>query len=258
MNYETLIAEQEDNIGIITLNRPPTNPINATVLDDLDAVLTEWERDKVVRAVIITGAGEKGFSAGFDLKTAGTAEGEKTVARGPEVFSHIEKYPKPVIAAINGYALGGGCELAMSCHLRIMVNAERAVIGQPEIDLGIIPGWGGTQRLPRLVGKTRALEMLLFGTRINVSEALSIGLITRVSQPGQLMDDAKGIARTLAKKAPIAVQIILDAVTRGLEVPIDQGLRIEREGSQRVEKTKDAMEGMTAFIQKREPVFTGE
>ena len=258
MSYENLIVEREDNIGIITLNRPPANPINMGVLDELDAVLTEWEKDKRVRAIIITGAGDKGFSAGFDLKTAGTPEGEKAVEQGQEVFSHIEKCPKPVIAAINGYALGGGCELAMSCHLKIMVNSERAVIGQPEIDRGIIPGWGGTQRLPRLVGKTIALEMLLLGTRINAPEALSIGLITRLSQPGQVMDDAKELARILAKKAPIAVQIILDAVTRGLDVSIDQGLKIEREGSRRVEKTRDAIEGMTAFIQKREPVFTGE
>jgi len=258
MSYENLIVEREDNIGIITLNRPPANPINMGVLDELDAVLTEWEKDKRVRAIIITGAGDKGFSAGFDLKTAGTPEGEKAVAQGQEVFSHIEKCPKPVIAAINGYALGGGCELAMSCHLKIMVNSERAVIGQPEIDRGIIPGWGGTQRLPRLVGKTRALEMLLLGTRINAPEALSIGLITRLSQPGQVIDDAKELARILAKKAPIAVQIILDAVTRGLDVSIDQGLKIEREGSRRGEKTRDAIEGMTAFIQKREPVFTGE
>jgi enoyl-CoA hydratase/carnithine racemase len=258
MSYENLIVEREDNIGIITLNRPPANPINMGVLDELDAVLTEWEKDKRVRAIIITGAGDKGFSAGFDLKTAGTPEGEKAVAQGQEVFSHIEKCPKPVIAAINGYALGGGCELAMSCHLKIMVNSERAVIGQPEIDRGIISGWGGTQRLPRLVGKTRALEMLLLGTRIKAPEALSIGLITRLSQPGQVMDDAKELARILTKKAPIAVQIILDAVTRGLDVSIDQGLKIEREGSRRVEKTRDAIEGMTAFIQKREPVFTGE
>lgn len=258
MTYENLIVEREDNVGTITLNRPPANPINVSVLDELDAVLTEWEKDKAVRVIIVTGAGDRGFSAGFDVKTAGTPEGEKAVAQGQEVFRHIEMYPKPVIAAINGYALGGGCELAMSCHLRIMVNSERVVIGQTEIGLGIIPGWGGTQRLPRLVGKTRALEMLLLGTRINAPEALRIGLVTRISQPGQVMDDAKELARTLAKKAPIAVQIILDAVTRGIEVTIDQGLKIEREGSRRVEKTKDAMEGMTAFIQKREPVFTGE
>jgi len=258
MAYVNLIVEREENIGIITLNRPPANPINLAVLNELDEVLTKWEKDTAVRAIIITGAGERGFSAGFDLKTAGTPEGEKSMSRGQEVFSHIEKYPKPVIAAINGFALGGGCELAMSCHFRIMLNSGQVVMGQPEIDRGIIPGWGGTQRLPRLVGKTKALEMLLLGTRVNAPEALNIGLITRVSQPGQLMNDAKELARALAKKAPIAVQIILDAVTRGLETTTDQGVKIELEGSQRVSKTKDAMEGAIAFIQKREAVFTGE
>jgi len=258
MAYENLIVEQEGNVGIITLNRPPANPINLAVLNELDDVFSEWEKDKTVRAVIITGAGERGFSAGFDLKTAGTPDGEKAMSRGQEVFSHIEKCPKPVIAAINGFALGGGCELAMSCHFRIMANSEKVVMGQPEIDRGIIPGWGGTQRLPRLVGKTKALEMLLLGTRVNAPEALSIGLITRVSQPDELMTDAKELASTLAKKAPVAMRVILDAVTRGLETTTDQGVKIELEGSQRVSKTKDAMEGAIAFIEKREAVFTGE
>jgi enoyl-CoA hydratase/carnithine racemase len=258
MAYENIIVEREDNIGIIALNRPPANPINLAVLDELDAVLTEWEKDKAVRAIIITGAGEKVFSAGFDVKTIGTLDGEKAAVRGRQVFKHIEGYPKPVIAAINGIAFGGGSELAMSCHFRIMVNSERVAIGQTEIDLGIIPGWGGSQRLPRLVGKAKAIEMLLLGTRISASEALSIGLITRMSQPGQLMDDAKELAKTLAKKAPITVQIILDIVTRGIETTTDQGLKIEEEGWNRVGKTKDAKEGIKAFIEKREPVFTGE
>lgn len=258
MAYANLIVQREENVGIITLNRPPANPINLSLLNELDQVLSEWEKDKTVRAVIITGAGEKGFSAGFDLKTAGTPDGEKAMSRGQEVFSRIEKYPKPVIAAINGFALGGGCELAMACHFRIMLNSEHVVMGQPEINVGIIPGWGGTQRLPRLVGKTKALEMLLLATRVQAPEALSIGLVTRISQPGQLMNDARELARTLAKKAPIAVQIILDAVTRGLETTTEEGLKIELAGSQRVSKTKDAMEGAIAFIQKREPVFTGE
>ena len=258
MAYANLIVEREENVGIITLNRPPANPINFTVLNELDAVLTEWEKDKAMRAIIITGAGERGFSAGFDLKTAGTPDGEKAMSRGQEVFSRIEKYHKPVIAAINGFALGGGCELAMACHFRIMLNSEQVTMGQPEIDRGIIPGWGGTQRLPRLVGKTKGLEMLLLGTRVNAPEALKIGLVTRVSQPGQLMNDAKELAKALAKKAPIAMEIILDAVTRGLEVSTDEGVKIELEGSQRVSKTKDAMEGAMAFIEKREPVYKGE
>jgi enoyl-CoA hydratase/carnithine racemase len=258
MAYENLIVQQEENTGIITLNRPPANPINFAVLKELDDVFTKWERDKAVRAIIITGAGERGFSAGFDLKTAGTPDGEKAMSQGQVVFSRIEKYPKPVIAAINGFALGGGCELAMACHFRLMLNSQQVVMGQPEIDRGIIPGWGGTQRLPRLVGKTKAFEMLLLGTRVSAPEALSIGLVTRISQPGQLMNDAKELARTLAKKAPIAMQIILDAVTRGLETTTDQGVKMELEGSQRVSKTKDAMEGAIAFIEKREPVFKGE
>jgi enoyl-CoA hydratase/carnithine racemase len=258
MAYENLVVEQDESVGMITLNRPPANPINLTVLNELDDVLTKWEKDKAVRAVIITGAGERGFSAGFDLKTAGTPDGEKAMSRGQEVFSRIEKYAKPVIAAINGFALGGGCELSMACHFRVMLDSQQVVMGQPEIDRGIIPGWGGTQRLPRLVGKTKALEMLLLGTRVNAPEALSIGLVTRVSQPGQLMSDAKELAKALAKKAPIAMQIILDAVTRGLETTTDQGVKIELEGSQRVSKTKDAMEGAMAFIEKREPVYKGE
>jgi len=258
MAYENLIVEREGNIGIITLNRPPANPINITVLDELDAALSELEQDKAIRALIITGAGEKGFSAGFDIKSAALPGGEKAFSRGQEVFSRIEKCPKPVIAAINGFALGGGCELSMACHFRIMVDSERAVIGQPEIDLGIIPGWGGTQRLPRLVGKTKALEMLLIGTRIRAAEALSIGLVTKVSKPEELMKDAKELAKILAKKAPIAMQTILDAVTRGLEMTLDEGLKIELQGMQRVGKTKDAMEGMIAFVEKREAVFTGE
>jgi enoyl-CoA hydratase/carnithine racemase len=258
MAYQNLIVGQEENVGIITLNRPPANPINLAVLNELDDVLTRWESDKAVRAIIITGAGERGFSAGFDLKTAGTPDGEKAMPRGQEVFNHIERYPKPIVAAINGFALGGGCELAMACHFRVMLDSERVVMGQPEIDRGIIPGWGGTQRLPRLIGKTRALEMLLLGTTVRAPQALSIGLVTRVSQPGQLMNDAKELAKTLAKKAPIAVQIILDAVTRGLNTSLEEGLKIELEGSRRVSKTKDAVEGAMAFIEKREPVFTGE
>ncbi|MGQ9546734.1 MAG: enoyl-CoA hydratase/isomerase family protein [Dehalococcoidia bacterium] len=259
MAYENIIVEREDNIGVIALNRPPANAINLALLDEINAVLTEWEKDKQVRAIIITSANEKIFAAGYDVKTVGTPDGEKGAIRGREVFRRIETYPKPVIAALNGSAFGGGCELAMSCHFRIMANSERVTIGQPEIDLGIIPGWGGTQRLPRLVGKTKALEMLLLGTRITAPEALRIGLITRMSQPGQVMNDAKELARALAKKAPIAAQIILDAVTRGLETTLEQGLKIEQQGWQRVEKTRDAKEGIKAFIEKREPpVFVGE
>ena len=258
MAYETLVVEREENIGIIKLNRPPANPINITVLDELEAALNEFAKDKATRALIITGAGEKSFSAGFDVKTGGTPEGEKAMTKGQVVFSQIEKYPKPVIAVINGFALGGGCELSMACHFRIIADSENVFMGQPEINLGIIPGWGGTQRLPRLVGKTKALEMLLLATRVGAAEALNIGLVTKVSKPEELMKDAKELAKTLAKRAPIAMEVILDAVTRGLETTTDEGIKIELAGSQRVAKSKDAMEGMLAFVEKREPNFTGE
>ena len=258
MAYENLIVERDENIAVITLNRPPANPINLGLLDELEAALNEFGKDKAIRALIITGAGERSFSAGFDVKTGGTPEGTKAMDKGQVVFSQIEKYPKPVIAAINGFALGGGCELSMACHFRIIADSEKVFMGQPEINLGIIPGWGGTQRLPRLVGKTKALEMLLLATRVGAAEALRIGLATKVSKPEELMKDAKELAKALAKKAPIAMQIILDAVTRGLETTTDEGIKIELAGSQRVAKTKDAMEGMIAFIQKREPVYTGE
>jgi enoyl-CoA hydratase/carnithine racemase len=263
MAYETITLEREDNVGIITLNRPPANPINSTLLSELNQALTEFKADKAIRALIITGAGDRFFSAGFDIKSAfgpDAARGGTAGPTGQEVFFNIEKFPKPVIAAINGYAGGGGCELAMSCHFRMMADAERAVIGQPEIDRGIIPGWGGTQRLPRLVGKTRALEMLLLGQdkMIRAPEALEIGLINKVSRPGEVMNDAKELAKKLAKKAPIAMSIILDCVMRGLETTIEQGIKIEAEGSSRVGQTKDAQEGMMAFVQKREPVYKGE
>jgi enoyl-CoA hydratase/carnithine racemase len=143
MAYQNLIVEREDNIGIISLNRPPANAINLALLDELDAVLTGWEKDKAVRAIIITSASDKIFSAGYDVKTVGTPDGEKGAAKGRQVFRRIETYPKPVIAAVNSSAFGGGCELAMACHFRIMADSERVTIGQPEIDLGIIPGWGG-------------------------------------------------------------------------------------------------------------------
>jgi len=262
MAYETIIVEHEDNVGIITLNRPPANPINSTLLSELNQALTEFKGDKAIRALIITGAGDRFFSAGFDIKSAVGPGGGGGPAgpSGQEVFFNIERFPKPVIAAINGYAGGGGCELAMSCHFRIMVDAERAVMGQPEIDRGIIPGWGGTQRLPRLVGKTRALEMLLLGQEkmIRAPEALEIGLISKVSNPGEAMNDAKELAERLAKKAPIAMSIILDCVMRGLETTLEEGIKIEAEGSRRVGQTKDAQEGMMAFVQKREPVYKGE
>jgi len=256
MAYETIIVEKEGNIGIITLNRPPANSVNFALLKDLDRALDQFEEDKEVRALIITGAGEKGFSAGFDVTEA--ARAAEIGNTGRAVFSRIERYPKPVVAAINGYALGGGCELTMACHFRVMVSTEKAKIGCPEVNLGIIPGWGGTQRLPRLIGKTRAMDMLVFGKRINAPEALNIGLINTVSQPGELMNDAKDLAHRLAKQAPLAVKAILESVTLGLETTLEEGLKVEGKNLNMVSSSKDAIEGITAFLEKREAQFKGE
>ena len=256
MAYETLIVEKEGNIGIITLNRPPANSVNFALLKDLDRALDQFEDDKEVRALIITGAGEKGFSAGFDVTEA--ARAAEIGNTGRAVFSRIERYPKPVVAAINGYALGGGCELTMACHFRVMVSTEKAKIGCPEVNLGIIPGWGGTQRLPRLIGKTRAMDMLIFGKRINAPEALNIGLINTVSQPGELMNDAKDLAHRLAKQAPLAVKAILESVTVGLETTLEEGLKVEGKNLNMVSSSKDAIEGITAFLEKRDAQFKGE
>lgn len=260
MAYETLLVETTDRTATITLNRPPMNPISSVLIDELNAVLDEIEGNGEIRAVILTGAGEKAFCAGADISEFGQAFAEgsmkELVMSRHRMFTRIEKFPKPVIAAINGYALGGGCELAMSCHLRIM--SSEAVAGQPEINLGIIPGYGGTQRLPRLVGRTRAYEMLFLGDRISAARALEIGLINKVSEPASLMDDARDLAGRLAAQAPVAIGLIIDSVNRGLETTIEEGLEIEAENITVVSQTEDAMEGSLAFMEKRPPQFRGK
>jgi enoyl-CoA hydratase/carnithine racemase len=258
MGYEFMTVEREGNIGIITLNRPPANPISYPVMVEIGNAVDELQKDKAMRAIIITGAGEKAFSAGFDVKTAGTPESAQLPAKGHEVFNKIEGGSVPVIAAINGFALGGGCELVMACHFRIMADTEGSVIGLPEINLGIIPGWAGTQRMPRLIGKAKALELMLTGKRLRAPDALSIGLITKVAKSGEALNDAKEFAKELASKAPLAVKAILNSVVRGLDSSFEEGLKIEMEGSRIVQQSKDAVEGITAFLQKRDPVFKGE
>ena len=257
MAYDTLILEREGAVGIITLNRPPVHPFNYAAIDNLGKAMTELENDKSVRAVLITGGGEKAFSAGFDIASFADPKNVDLPKRGHEVFNQIERGPKPVVAAINGFALGGGFELAMACHFRIMVDAEKATLGLPEINLGIIPGWGGTQRLPRLVGRTKALEIALMGRRINAKEAFEWGLLNKVSKPGETLKDAKEFAVSLSKRAPLALKAILNAVVMGLDTNMDAGIKLELAGSQEVGMSKDAMEGMTAFMEKREAKFTG-
>lgn len=258
MAYDTLILAREGAVGIITLNRPPVHPFNYAAMDNLGKAISELENDKTVRAIIITGAGDKAFSAGFDISSFSDPMHMWVGKYGNIVYNKIERLSKPVIAAINGFALGGGCELALACHLRVMVDDPKAVLGLPEINLGIIPGWGGTQRLPRLVGRTRALEVALMGKRLGAKEAYDWGLINKISKPGEVVADAKEYAVTLSKRAPLALKAILTAVVQGPDTNMAAGLEIEREGGEKATNSKDALEGMTAFMEKREAKFIGE
>lgn len=256
MEYKNIIFDLAEKVALITLNHPPVNSINSALLEDLSDVLDKLSRDPEARVLVITGAGEKAFSAGADItEFAEIRAGKKRAVDVHELFFRIENFPKPVIAAINGYALGGGCELAMSCHLRIA--AREAKMGLPEVRLGIIPGWGGTQRLPRLIGKAKALELMLTGDQISAEEALRLGLVNGVVPRAELLGETKKLAGRLAAGAPLAMQAILRAVTKGLEVPITEGINFEKEGSALVFNSEDAKEGSRAFLEKRAPVFTG-
>jgi enoyl-CoA hydratase/carnithine racemase len=256
MAYETLLFEREENFVVVTLNRPPANAINEKLMTELNDALASVEEDDSVRAVIVTGAGGRIFCGGADLGSAFSGGNVDAFIRfGNTVMRRIERFPKPVIAAINGHATGGGCEIAMACHLRIV--KETARMGQTESNLGIIPGYGGTQRLPRLIGRTKALEMLLLGSMITGLEALALGLATRLAKEGETLDDAKALARQLGKRAPIATRLIIEAVDDGLQAPIDQATAVEIRAFLRTLKTEDAAEGIQAFFGKREAVFKG-
>ena len=256
MAYENVILEKKDHVGILTINHPPANAINLATLIDMEGALDELEKDKDVRVVILTGGGEKGFSAGFDVSDAANAD--KTAVKGSALWTRIDRFPKPVIAAINGFALGGGCELALSSTFRIMVDSPKAVIGLTELNLGIIPGWGGTQRLMRVVGKAKALDMILFSKRLTAKEALEIGLINKTAAPGEALKEALELAAVLVERPPLAVTAVLKAMSAGLDKGIDEGLKVELEGSGIVAKSKDSKEGFAAFFEKRKPVFKGE
>lgn len=248
--------EKREGIRIITVDHPPANTWNLVTVEAFEQAIDEVETDSNARVVILTGAGDACFSAGFDVKDAANAPliGPKAKA----LWTRIDRFPKPVIAALNGYALGGGLELAMSCHFRIMVDAPKARVGLTELNLGIIPGWGGTQRLPRIVGRAKALEMILFSKMLNAREAFEVGLVHQVTPPNQLMEDALDLAQRLAERPPIAVACVLKAMSEGEYHGIERGLEMESEGSARVRNSKDRMEGFQAFLEKRKPVFTGE
>jgi enoyl-CoA hydratase/carnithine racemase len=256
MQLDNMIVEKREHVAILTINHPPANAWNLATMEDFQKALDDVENDKNVRVVIITGSGEKCFSAGFDVSDAGNAP--KAGPLGRELWRRVDRFPKPVIAAINGFALGGGLELALSCHFRIMVDHPKAKVGLTELNLGIIPGWGGTQRLAAVVGKAKALDMILFSKRVDAKEALEIGLVNKISEPGKTLDDAIELAEVLAKRPPIAVSCVLKAMSAGEYEGKDQGLIVEGQGSDLVATSKDAIEGFMAFLQKREPSFTGE
>lgn len=257
MEYKKLLVEKEKGYVVAAINNPPANALGQGVLADLNSLLDQCAADDGVRAIVITGAGEKLFSGGADIKEfASIQSGDVPKISGHDLFLKIENYPKPIIAALQGSAFGGGNELAMSCHLRIM--SEAAKVGLPEVKLGIIPGWGGTQRLPRLIGKTRALFVMLTGEPMTAQEALKYGLVNRVVPADAVLNESKALAARLAKGAPLAIREIMKAVNRGLNTTIEEGIKIEQSGSAVVFASEDAKEGPMAFFQKREPQFKGK
>jgi enoyl-CoA hydratase/carnithine racemase len=256
MPFENILFEKASGIATITLNRPPANALSVALLRDLAAALDDVERDNAMRVVVITGAGERFFSAGAEIKEFGVVDSNEHMKLGQGIYRRIEKFPEPVIAAINGLALGGGCEMAMSCHIRYA--AESARLGQPEINLGIMPGWGGTQRLPRLIGRGRAIELMLAGDAILAPEAERFGLVNRVVPAAELKDAVQKLAQRLAMQAPLAMQAILESVDVGLELGLQAGSDAEREKFNWIAKTEDARSGITAFLSKQKAVFKGK
>jgi enoyl-CoA hydratase/carnithine racemase len=256
MAFETLVLEREESFVVVTLNRPPANAISETLIRELNAALSSVQTDDSVRVVIVTGSGDRIFCGGADLGSAFAGGDVETFIRfGNGVMRKMERFPKPIIAAINGHAMGGGCEIAMACHLRLL--KETARMGQTESNLGIIPGYGGTQRLPRLIGRTKALEYLLLGTQIPAAECLALGLVNRLCKDGETLNDAKALARQLAKRAPLATAAIIQAVDEGLESPMARSIDVEIDAFLPTLRSEDAAEGIQAFFAKREPEFKG-
>lgn len=257
MSFQTLALDLRDGLAVLTVNRPDKlNALNDQVIGELGQAAAALGEDPAVRGVILTGAGSKAFVAGADiseLAAQGPAEGKARSLRGQAVFRRFEALRKPVVAAVNGFCLGGGCELAMACHLRL-ASAE-ARFGQPEVKLGIGPGYGGTVRLPRLVGRGRALELLLTGAMIDAQEAWRIGLVNRVVPADQLLPEAEKLMRGILAQGPLAVAAVLEAVDAGLEMSQDEALLLEANHFGLLSATEDMREGMAAFLAKRAAAF---
>jgi enoyl-CoA hydratase len=260
MEYKNLLIEKEGFIAVVTINRPKVlNALNDETIAELKSCFEDLEKEDGIRAVILTGAGEKSFVAGADigeLKEQDREGGVKRSLRGQGVLLKIENLPKPVIAAVNGYALGGGCELAMACDIRIA--SEKAKMGQPEVNLGIIPGYGGTQRLTRLVGMGKAKELIFTGSIISAQEAHRIGLVDQIAPPDQLMETAMKMANAVAGKGPIAIANAKKAINVSLDMDMIKGGEIEAKEFGALCDTEDMQEGMSAFFEKREPDFKGK
>lgn len=253
---ENIILETlQDGIAVLTIDHPPANTWNLATMEEFESAVQAVEKDQEIRVLVITGAGEKCFSAGFDVKDASNAP--LISPKGRDLWLRLDRFPKPVIGALNGTALGGGLELALACHFRIMSDRSWALLGLTELNLGIIPGWGGTQRLPRLVGRSKALEMILFSRRIGPAEALDIGLVDRIVPPGGFFEEVMEMAGQLAERPPIAVRCVLEAFSAGLYHGPEAGLAVEAEGSNLVRETEDRQEGFQAFLEKRKPRFKG-
>jgi enoyl-CoA hydratase len=260
MAYQNLLVETREGITFVTVNRPDKlNALNDATVAEIDAAFAAVAADPAVRGVILTGAGEKAFVAGADiaeLATQSPVDGKERSIRGQRVLDRIERLGKPVIAAVNGFALGGGCELALACHVRIA--SENAKLGTPEVKLGIMCGYAGTQRLPRLVGKGRALEMLLTGEMVDAAEALRIGLVNRVVPREKLLAEAEGLMRKMLANGPVSLRFTLEAVNDGLETGFDEAERQEATLFGLICTTEDMKEGTQAFLEKRPARFQGK
>jgi enoyl-CoA hydratase/carnithine racemase len=260
VSFSHLLVEREPGVAIVTVNRPKAlNALTRDTLDEIRSALLELMHDDGVRSIIVTGAGDRAFVAGADiadLARLDAAGAHAYALAGQSVMDLIEHAGKPVIAAVNGFALGGGCELAMACTIR--VAAETATFGLPEVKLGLIPGFGGTLRLARLVGRGRALEAIVTGRMIDAAEALAVGLVSRVVPAVDLLDDAKATARALASHAPVAIRYAIEAVCRGGDMPVAEGERLEASLFGLAAATEDMREGTTAFLEKRKPAFKGK
>ena len=259
MDYETLLCEVLDQVATVTLSRPQVlHALNTQVFVELEAVFQILAANSAVRVILLTGSGEKAFAAGADINELAATDAVTGLAkarRGQTVFRLIETCGKPVIALINGFALGGGCELAMACTMRLA--SDRARLGQPEVKLGLIPGYGGTQRLPRLVGEPAALKLLLTGEIIDAAEALRIGLVDEVVTSERLMERGEALAKSISAMAPLAVAGCLEAVQRGRDLPIAAATEVEAEIFGRLCSTADMVEGTKAFLEKRTPLWSG-